>query len=40
MKRLYLISRGVSRNWNLPQKARTAARTRLAIPVGKRFSSE
>jgi putative transposase len=40
VKLLYLVLRGVSRNWKMPQREWTAARTQLAILFGDRFRSE
>lgn len=40
VKLLYLVLRGVSRNWKMPQREWTAARTQLAILFGERFRSE
>jgi len=40
IKLLYLVLRGVSRNWKMPQREWTAARTRFAIRFGERFTSE
>jgi putative transposase len=40
IKMLYLVLRGVSRNWKMPQREWTAARTQFAILFGERFRSE
>ena len=40
VKLLYLVLRGVSRNWKMPQREWTAARTQFAILFGERFRSE
>ena len=40
VKMLYLVLRGVSRNWKMPQREWTAARTQFAILFGERFRSE
>jgi putative transposase len=40
VKLLYLVLRGVSQNWKMPQREWTAARTQFAILFGERFRSE
>ena len=40
VKLLYLVLRGISRNWKMPQREWTAARTQFAILFGERFRSE
>jgi putative transposase len=40
VKLLYLVLRGVSRNWKMPQREWTAARTQFAILFGDRFRCE
>jgi putative transposase len=40
IKLLYLVLRRVSRNWKMPQREWTAARTQFAILFGDRFRSE
>jgi putative transposase len=40
IKLLYLVLRRVSRNWKMPQRQWTAARTQFAILFGERFRSE
>jgi len=40
IKLLYLVLRRVSRNWKMPQREWTAARTQFAILFGERFRSE
>ena len=40
VKLLYLVLRGVSRNWKMPQREWTAARTQFAILFGDRFRAE
>jgi len=40
VKMLYLVLRGVSQNWKMPQREWTAARTQFAILFGDRFRTE
>jgi transposase-like protein len=40
IKLLYLVLRGVSQNWKMPQREWTAARTQFAILFGERFRCE
>jgi len=40
IKMLYLVLRGVSRDWKMPQREWTSARTQFAILFGERFRSE